>query len=338
LSAPLRQKIYDTCVRTLRLCMHEHYEDCPWREQAMYALDSRNQMLCGYFAFGEYEFARASLELMCNAPRPDGFMPICFPSDFELKIPSFSLYFLMQMREYAEHSGDLSLYKKYEADLTELLGNFLSRFENGLSPNFYDDKTFWNFYEWADGLSGEIFGEENKRFDLILNCLISLAVQNIDCMRKVSDKPELYREVARNLNARINETFYVPQKGIYRDFSDSEHYSEFGNALAVLCGAATGERARAVAEKLAAKSGELVEASLSTAPFVYDALISADKGVYAEYVLKDIDEKYSFMLSRGATSVWETLAGESGFGGAGSLCHGWSAMPIYYYHILGQVK
>ncbi|MBQ0102472.1 MAG: family 78 glycoside hydrolase catalytic domain, partial [Firmicutes bacterium] len=28
--------IYKTCVRTLRLCMHTHYEDCPWREQALY--------------------------------------------------------------------------------------------------------------------------------------------------------------------------------------------------------------------------------------------------------------------------------------------------------------
>lgn len=26
--------------------------------------------------------------------------------------------------------------------------------------------------------------------------------------------------------------------------------------------------------------------------------------------------------------------GESDFDGAGSLCHGWSAMPVYYYNIL----
>ena len=45
-------EIYDVCVRTLQLCMHEHYEDCPWREQALYCMDSRNQMLCGSYAFG----------------------------------------------------------------------------------------------------------------------------------------------------------------------------------------------------------------------------------------------------------------------------------------------
>ncbi|MBR6556567.1 MAG: hypothetical protein IKT60_03960, partial [Clostridia bacterium] len=60
----LDERIYKTCINTLRHCMHEHYEDCPWREQALYAMDSRNQMLCGYYAFKEYDFARASLQLM----------------------------------------------------------------------------------------------------------------------------------------------------------------------------------------------------------------------------------------------------------------------------------
>ena len=149
---PLRQKIYDTCVRTLELCMHDHYEDCPWREQAMYALDSRNQMLCGYFAFGEFAFARASLELMCNDKGIDGYMTICFPTNFALKIPSFSLYWFMQMREYTEYSGDVTLVEKYFDKMQALLELFLSRVENGLIPNFYGDKTFWNFYEWSDGL------------------------------------------------------------------------------------------------------------------------------------------------------------------------------------------
>jgi hypothetical protein len=58
-----RQHIYDTSVRTLHLCMYEHYEDCPWREQAFYVLDSRNQMLFGGAAFSDgQEFQRASLQ------------------------------------------------------------------------------------------------------------------------------------------------------------------------------------------------------------------------------------------------------------------------------------
>lgn len=55
------RKIYDVSVYTLRQCMHEHYEDCPWREQALYTMDSRNQMLCGYYAFRGARYQRANL-------------------------------------------------------------------------------------------------------------------------------------------------------------------------------------------------------------------------------------------------------------------------------------
>jgi hypothetical protein len=40
------------------------------------------------------------------------------------------------------------------------------------------------------------------------------------------------------------------------------------------------------------------------------------------------------MVEYGVGTVWETELGESDFDNAGSLCHGWSALPIYYYHIL----
>ena len=67
--------------------------------------------------------------------------------------------------------------------------------------------------------------------------------------------------------------------------------------------------------------------------FVYDALLAADKE-NKDFVLADIREKYGYMLENGATSFWETIVGEADFNKAGSLCHGWSAMPIYYYRTL----
>ena len=102
----LQNRIYDICVETLHLCMHEHYEDCPWREQALYAMDSRNQMLCGYYAFGEYRFPRANLELISKDNRADGLLSICYPMTANLVIPSFSLHYITACREYLQYSGD----------------------------------------------------------------------------------------------------------------------------------------------------------------------------------------------------------------------------------------
>lgn len=68
--------------------------------------------------------------------------------------------------------------------------------------------------------------------------------------------------------------------------------------------------------------------------FKYDALIKIDKEKYRDFILNDIKRTYKTMLDTGATAFWETEKGESDFDNAGSLCHGWSAMPIYYFNLL----
>ena len=48
--------------------------------------------------------------------------------------------------------------------------------------------------------------------------------------------------------------------------------------------------------------------------------------------LDELDRDYLHMLRGGATSFWETIMGESDLMGVcGSLCHGWSALPVYYF-------
>ena len=84
-------------------------------------------------------------------------------------------------------------------------------------------------------------------------------------------------------------------------------------------------------------AGEAVECTLSMKCFLYDALLKTDEK-YKNFVLSEIRKNYEYMLNAGATSAWETIKGAEDFGGAGSLCHGWSAIPIYYYHKFGMVK
>ena len=66
-----------------------------------------------------------------------------------------------------------------------------------------------------------------------------------------------------------------------------------------------------------------------------DALLTvSDK--YGDFVIDDIKMKYGRMLEHGASTFWETEKGWEDFGGAGSLCHGWSAIPVYYLSKLAK--
>jgi len=71
-------------------------------------------------------------------------------------------------------------------------------------------------------------------------------------------------------------------------------------------------------------------ATLSYSIFRYDALMKRPE-TYSRYIFDDIAKSYGYMLCHNATCFWETLRGSDDFVYAASLCHGWSAVPVYLY-------
>lgn len=325
-SDELLQRIYDTSVRTLRLCMHEHYEDCPWREQALYALDSRNQMLFGYYAFKETEYPRSNLLLINQGLRPDGLLSICFPAGMDFPIPSFSLAFILEVCEYVKYTGDTTMLADTKNTISTILDTFAKhKGDCGLIHSF--PYPFWNFYEWSEGNAN---GYQIRRkaddpyvedFDLILNAFYVYVVN-------------IYNKIAGTaydtdgIKTAIQKQLYDPARGLYKISVNGTLYGQLGNALAILAGLGTPD----LAAKVASCDG-LTPATLSMKPFVYDALLASGEE-YKDFVLEDIKKVYKKMLDYGATSFWETELGWEDFSKAGSLCHGWSASPAYYLSIL----
>lgn len=333
-SDPLRKQIYDVAVRTLELCMHDHYEDTPWREQALYAMDSRNQILCGYYCFGEYAFPRACLHLMSLDDRADGLLSICTPSDMDLTIPSFSLHYVTEVYEYVKYSGDLSLLREVYPKMLSVMKIFTEKAgEDGRLPIF-TEKRHWNFYEWSRGLEGKLNREEALRYDAALPMLSVCALQRMQEMARMLERDEDWSREIAQIKKAVREDFFDAESGLYVNSSEDTENSELVNALAILCGVAEGEEAERIASALVDPASEMTKITLSMACFKYDALLKTDVDRYRSWILNDIDQKYKKMLDAGATSFWETELGDADFQNAGSLCHGWSSMPVYYYHIL----
>ena len=332
------QRIYDACVYTLKCCMHEHYEDCPWREQALYTMDSRNQMLAGYYAFGEYLFPKANLELISEDNRPDGLLSICYPMKRDFAIPSFSLHYITECEEYLRYSSDVEFIRSIYPKINKTLNTFIDRIdEQGLVKSF-EGGDMWNFYEWEDGLDGALsdsFKVDSKaEYDLALNTLLSYAISRmISINERLGFNTDSLKTTKNTLNNAIHEYFYRPDFELYETRKDTAHFAKLTNALAILSGVADTEAANRIAKKLTEDDG-LVDASLSMRAFLYDALISVDREKYSPYVLADIERIYAPMLKTGNNTVWETELGDADFDNAGSLCHGWSAIPIYYFNEL----
>ena len=332
-SSELRNRIYKTSVKTLLSCMHEHFEDCPWREQALYQIDARNEMLCTYYAFGDYKFVRSNLVLMSKGLRPDGLFNICFPAGLDFPIPSFSMIYPVEVYEYIQYSGDESVLAEVFPSMETVMNTFLSRIdkEKNLIADF--PYPYWNFYEWSQGSSNEdqIFRTADmyypKKYSLLLNVEFLFVLDYYKKLCEAYGKPFDFDDSA--MRKAVVDTFYVPEKGLYKATDvDEPYYTTLGNSYAILVGLGGKE----IAEKLIA-GNDLVPITLSMNIYLYDALLKLDKS-YKDFIIADIDRKYKRMLDKGATTFWETEKGCEDQGHTGSLCHGWAAMPIYYYTLL----
>ncbi len=312
----LDQRIYDTCVYTLRSCMHEHYEDCPWREQALYSMDGFNEMRGGFYAFNEIEYARYNLMFISRGIRSDGLLSICYPTGRDIPIPSFSLVYFRTVEEYVKFTNDRSVLPEILPVLKKIKEAFESRIdENNLIPCF--EFPCWNFYEWSVGSDREYQitrkpeDVEPRKYDLIINCMYLYAMQSYcNLTGEVIDFEPMKKA--------INDTFYV--NGLYKLCTDGEIYGQLGNVFAVLSGVAD----KSLVEKII-NDKSLVPCTLSMKTFLYEAVDDKD------FILNDIRNDYSYMLDAGATTFWETINGVK-IDVAGSLCHGWSTIPIIYFN------
>jgi hypothetical protein len=299
----------------------------------MYVLDSRNQMLCGYYAFKEYALPRFNIIFLSKGMTEFGLLSSCPPApQKENIIPFFSLIYIVQVYEYVLYSGDKSVIEEVERTLHQIVETFISKIDkNGLIPRF-EGEHFWNFYEWTKGSDGLLCAdgesEDGVVYDLILNCAFVMAIEQYNLLLKTVGKE--YNFPVKEYKQKIREIFFESENSLFRLNSRTQEYSKLGCSIAILAEITTGEEANAVAANMM-RNEVVADCSLSCANFYYDALLKVS-GEYKDFILKDIRKKYKYMLDKGATTFWETLNGVDENGGIGSLCHGWSALPIYYYH------
>ncbi len=341
----LANNVWRTSIQTLRLCMYEHYEDCPWREQALYANDMRNQMLSGFYVFGDHNFPRASLELLRKSIGIDGYTTLCAPMRSAYTIPGFTMAWLLSVCDYYLFGGDDGYIHQVLPDIKRMMGCFQSTLVNDALPCPRGDG-YWHFYDWASGLDGSDPAEANGlnlvegiRFDAPLNALWLMAVRAVG---KVSEYigDHTYaaecRSLVENSAAAIHNLFFDNAEGCYRTYvgdSASPHFAELTQALMLLTG--TGDKAlsNSLRQRLISGDHLLVTTTLSQSLYKYEAVLQDP--ALGPAVWSAIMDRWSPMLLKGASSFWETEQGGWDFHHAGSLCHGWSAIPAYFFGAYG---
>ena len=339
---PLAEQIQETAVRTLQLCMHDHYEDCPWREQCLYAYDSRVQALCGYYALGNHAFAAASLDLLGRGLRSDGLLELCAPAKVHVNVPIFSFVWIAALAEHWLFSGNAAVFRSNVDTARTIVEGALARFDarSGLYGLPQGDD-IWHFYEWTPGLANLArdragAGEDHAGYNLYLH----EALEALTWMLANSgDRAEArrLRRLRKALGAAIHRAFFDTRRGLYasrRKGGRLRDGHEHIQALALHEGIVPAAARRGLLSRLERR--DLPRSTLVSLIYLVRSLMVSGPRA-RKLASRIIAEHWHPMALQGATSFWETRHGADDFNYAGSLCHGWSALPVYYHqaHVLG---
>jgi hypothetical protein len=337
--SPTAAKLREVGLRTMRMCMHDHYEDCPWREQGLYSYDSRNQMIFGYYAWGNYHFAETSLDLLGNGFGTDGHLNLCAPTHRSIIIPVCSYVWVTALYENYLYSGKDNLLRKFAQQLKVMINQALALSDScsGLIK-IPDLEKYWNFCEWVGGLDGGLNGgievgsptadEIQAPHNLYIYEMLS---SYIKIMQAIENHAEVERitPVCSDLGQTLEKYFWSEKDGCYLTRRKSKfHLHEHVQYLMLAFDLVPESKKQQVIAKLG--SEKLIGLTFSPLLYMMNGLFKQSL-VEQEYAVATINNVYEDMLQKGATTFWETEVGASAFADAGSLCHGWGSIHVYYY-------
>lgn len=334
-------RIWRAGARTLQLCMHDAFVDCPSREQRQW-MDAYLDARINYAAFGDTRLAARLIRQIALSQRPEGITMMAAPGDFAVasftNIPDFCLYWIMTIGDYLQFAGDTRIVDEVYPAVVK----GLQWFERQLNEeNLLTDVPHWVFVEWA---------ETDKKGQVT-----ALNAQFVSALRVAADLARLaehtraathYDALARRVCEAINALLWDETRGVYADARRhsvlSRRVSQQSNAAVIAFAVAPRERwarmwetildeERLVLTHALGHDGEVtpfdeafnvVQAQPFYAHFLHRALRQDGK---FDALVQNIRARWGAMLADGESTFRETWQLEP----ITSKCHAWSATPTF---------
>lgn len=146
------ERIYAAAVETFRQNTFDIFMDCPSRERAGWLCDSFFTARVERLMSGKNTVERCFLSNFLMEEKykgiPDGMLPMCYPSEFRNPeyIPNWAMWYLLELKEYYERTGDRSLIDDAKSKIHSLV-RYFEEYEN--SDGLLERLDGWVFVEWS---------------------------------------------------------------------------------------------------------------------------------------------------------------------------------------------
>jgi hypothetical protein len=320
-SEPRLEQVIRPALRTLQMCSHETYMDCPYYEQLQYVGDTRLQALVTYANTRDDRLARKAIE-MFDASRACGNSGLTMarhPCRILQTIPPFSLYWIAMVHDHLMWRGNLSFVRARLPGVRAVVDAFAASLT---SDDLIQSSTGWNFVDWVPGWFHGMPTDAERGVNGTINFHTVYTLRLAAELERFAGEPELAARndrLADRIAAAAN-CFFEPTRGLFAEDRARTAFSEHTQCFALLGrGIVNGKRPH-VADAL------LRDPNLSRATIYFSHYLFE---VYRE--LGRIDRLVDRM------SVWFEQARNGNVTTSEmpeptrSDCHAWGAHPVFHY-------
>lgn len=319
-SDPQYNSLIKLFVRTLEMCTHDVFMDCPYYERLMYIGDARIEALAFMITTLNAEPVKRALTLFASSRNQNGLTLSRYPARIKQVIPTYSLLFINLLNDYALWRNDESLVKELLPRTREIL----SFFKKWVSPDgLLVNPDGWNFVDWA--ITWE-HGEAPTAIDK-LSCAVNwqyvYALGEAAGMEEHFGEPEiakLYRRQAKRTTQAIIKTFWDVRKGLFADDSEHLHYSEHAQCIAILASQLNASYQKRILHGLI-NNQELTKTTVYFSHYLFEAAhqLKAPELIFPrlKYWLDLPEQGFKTVPERPEPSR--------------SDCHAWGTHPFYHY-------
>jgi hypothetical protein len=323
-SGPWVSRLWDLSVRTLRRCMHETYEDCPYYEQLQYAFDTRLQILFTYYLSGDTRLALKTIDDFHRSRLPEGILQSRYPSNFPQTIPTFSISWISMLLDYYDQTGDMSVLWNYRFTAESVIHWFRQK-KN--ADGFIESLGYWDYidwpYEWNDNAGAPHAVRHGP--STIQNFMYVYGLQELARIMSIlgfGDLAEYYSAEERQLRALLLERCYDEKRGLFREGPRyNAEYTQHAQLWAVITGTVSGDESAELMRRTLSVP-DLIKCTFPSKFYLFRAMETA--GLYEK--TETLWDDWKRLLDLDLTTIPETP-----YENVRSDCHAWSSLLLYEY-------
>ena len=318
---PLLNRIWEVAAHTFRLCSGIFFIDGVKRDKWIWSGDAYQSLFVNRYLMADPDIDRRTLlALRGNDPMTTHINTIV----------DYSLYWILGVKAHFDAYQDREFLEQVYPKMVSLMEFCRSRTEeHGFLVGQGRD---WTFIDWADLDKDGPLGAEQ-----ILFAACWRAMAEISALLGKQEEAEAYQQQQETLRRDINRYYWDETKGAYVDsfMSGGRHISRQTNLFALLFDVADKAKRDCVIRNVILNDDV---PPITTPYFNFFALDALGKLGRFGQVMDSIRSYWGGMLERGAATFWEefdpAVHGAEQYDMYGdkfgkSLCHAWSASPIY---------